>query len=66
VAAESCDVFLAVGTSLAVYPIAGTVPLAKRQGAAVVIVNGEATEMDDLADVVIRGSISEVLPQILG
>ena len=29
----------------------------------IVIVNAERTEMDDLADVVIRGSISEVLPQ---
>jgi NAD-dependent deacetylase len=64
-AAESCDLFLAVGTTLAVYPIAATVPLAKRSGAAVVIVNGDPTEMDDLADVVLHASISDVLPQIL-
>jgi NAD-dependent deacetylase len=65
VAAESCDLFLAVGTSLAVYPIAATVPLAKRHGAAVVIVNGEPTEMDELADVVVQASISDALPQIV-
>jgi NAD-dependent deacetylase len=65
-AAESCDLFLAVGTSLAVYPIAGALPLAKRHGATVIIVNGEPTEMDELADVVLRASISEVLPQIVG
>ncbi|HEX7094338.1 MAG TPA: NAD-dependent deacylase [Acidimicrobiales bacterium] len=64
-AAESCDVFLAIGTTLAVYPVAGTVPLAKRAGARVVIVNGSPTEMDDLADVVVRGPISEVLPAII-
>jgi NAD-dependent deacetylase len=65
-AAKECDVFLAVGTSLAVYPIAGAVPVAKRHGAAVVIVNGESTEMDGLADVVVNASISEALPQIVG
>jgi NAD-dependent deacetylase len=64
-AAESCDVFLAVGTSLAVYPIANAVPIAKRHGAAVIIVNGEPTEMDELADVVVNASISDALPQIV-
>ena len=53
-------------STLAVYPVAGVVPLAKRAGARVVIVNAEPTEMDDLADVVLRGSISEVLPAIVG
>ena len=37
-----------------------------RQGATVVIVNGGPTEMDDLADVRLDGSISEVLPAIVG
>ncbi len=64
-AAESCDLMLAVGTTLGVFPIANVVPLAKRQGAAVVIVNGSPTEMDDLADLVVRGSISEVLPSMI-
>jgi NAD-dependent deacetylase len=64
-AAEECDVILAIGTTLAVYPIAAMIPIAKEGGARVVIINGEATEMDELADAVLRGSISEILPQIL-
>jgi NAD-dependent deacetylase len=65
IAAESCDLMLAVGTTLGVYPIAGVVPIAKDRGARVVIVNGEPTEMDFLADIVLRGSISDILPRIL-
>ena len=66
IAAENCDLMLAVGTTLAVYPIAAVVPAAKSAGARVVIVNAEPTEMDHLADMVLRRSISEVLPQICG
>lgn len=65
-AALSCDLLLAVGSSLAVYPAAGLVPLAKQQGARVVIVNAEPTPYDDIADAVLRGSISAVLPAIVG
>ncbi len=65
-AAENCDLLLAVGTTLAVYPIANVVPVAKRAGAAVVIVNGSPTEMDELGDVVVRASLSHVLPTICG
>jgi NAD-dependent protein deacetylase/lipoamidase len=61
-AASGCDVLLAVGSTLAVYPAAGLVPTAVRHGAVVIIVNGEPTEMDALADVVVNGPISEVLP----
>jgi NAD-dependent deacetylase len=64
-AAERCDLMLAIGTTLAVYPIAAMVPIAKEGGARVVIVNGEATEMDEIADAVLRGSISEILPRLL-
>ncbi len=66
VAARTCDLLLAVGSTLSVYPIANVVPVAKATGARVVIVNGSATEMDGLADVLVRGSISEILPAILG
>ena len=66
IAAENCDLMLAVGTTLAVYPIAAVVPAAKSAGARIVIVNAEPTEMDYLADMVLRRSISEVLPQICG
>jgi len=64
-AARACDLLLAVGTTLAVYPIAGVVPVAKRAGARVVIVNAEPTEMDELADAVLRGSISDILPRLV-
>ncbi|MBX3025996.1 Sir2 family NAD-dependent protein deacetylase [bacterium] len=65
-AASECDLMLAVGSTLSVYPIAGVVPVAKRAGARVVIVNAEPTEMDDIADAVLRGSISEILPRLVG
>ena len=64
-AAEECDLLLAVGTTLAVYPIASMVPIAKEGGAKIVIVNGEATEMDAIADALLRGSISDILPALL-
>ncbi len=64
-AAQTCDLMLAVGTTLAVYPIAEVVPVASRAGARVVIVNGSPTEMDDLADVVVRGPIGEILPRLV-
>ncbi len=64
-AAQSCDLMLAVGSTLAVYPIAEVVPVAKQAGARVVIVNGSPTEMDDLADAVVRGPIGEILPKLV-
>jgi NAD-dependent deacetylase len=64
-AAAACDLMLAVGSTLSVYPIAGVVPVAKRAGARVVIVNAEPTEMDDIADAVLRGSISDILPRLV-
>ena len=65
-AARECDLMLAVGSTLAVYPAAGVVPVARKEGARIVIVNGDPTEMDDLAHAVLRGSISEILPRIVG
>ena len=65
-AARRCDLLLVVGSTLGVYPVAAMVPMAVRHGAAVVVVNGSPTEMDHLADVVVRGSISQVLPTVLG
>jgi NAD-dependent deacetylase len=64
-AARACELMLAVGTTLGVYPVANVVPVAKHHGARIVILNAEPTEMDDLADVVLRGSISEVLPELV-
>ena len=64
--AGEADLLLAIGSTLQVYPVAGAVPLAKRAGAKVVIVNAEPTGMDDLADAVLRGPIGEILPAICG
>ncbi|CAN5781218.1 NAD-dependent protein deacetylase [soil metagenome] len=61
-----CDLLLAVGSTLSVFPAANCVPVAKSAGALVVIVNGQATAMDELADAVLVGSISELLEQIVG
>jgi NAD-dependent deacetylase len=63
-AAEEADVLLAVGTSLKVYPVKNMIPRAKAAGAAIVIVNGEPTAMDHLADHVLTGSVSEILPRL--
>lgn len=61
----SCDLFLAIGSSLVVWPAAGFPLLAKRNGAALVIVNREPTEFDDLADLVVRHDIGTVFAQFL-
>jgi NAD-dependent deacetylase len=63
-AAAEADLLLSVGTSLQVYPVAGAVPLAKRAGARVVIVNAEPTPFDEIADAVFNDSISGVLPAL--
>lgn len=59
-----CDLLIAVGSTLSVYPVAACVPLARRGGAQVVIVNGGPTEMDGVADLVLRGPISDLLPAL--
>ncbi|MGI9604866.1 MAG: SIR2 family NAD-dependent protein deacylase [Acidimicrobiales bacterium] len=65
-AADAADLLLAVGSSLTVNPIASIVPRAKRNGAALVIVNGESTPFDPIADAIVQGGISDVLPRIIG
>ena len=57
--------FLAVGTSLKVYPAAGLVEIAARRGARIVVVNAEPTPYDDLADLVVREPIGTALPRLL-
>ncbi len=64
-AAQTCDLLLAIGSTLGVYPIAAVVPVAKECGARVVIINGEPTVMDNLADRVLRGPIAELLTEVL-
>lgn len=63
-AATEAEVFIAIGTSLQVYPVAGMVPLASNGGARIVIVNAQPTPFDEIADAVISAPIGEVLPLI--
>jgi NAD-dependent deacetylase len=56
-----CDLFLAIGSSLVVWPAAGFPMLAKRNGAQLVILNREPTEFDEMADLVIHDDIGTVL-----
>jgi NAD-dependent deacetylase len=56
-----CDLFLAIGSSLVVWPAAGFPLMAKRNGARLVIINREATEFDEIADLVVREDIGAVL-----
>ncbi len=63
-AAREAEVFLAIGSTLQVYPVAGAVPLAKSAGARLVILNAEPTGFDTDADVVIRERIGDVLPSL--
>jgi NAD-dependent protein deacetylase/lipoamidase len=65
-AALEADLFLAIGTSLAVYPINETVRIAKDAGARIVIVNAQPTPFDGVADAVLHEQIGAVLPYIVG
>lgn len=59
--AASCDLFLAIGSSLVVWPAAGFPLRAKQNGARLVILNREPTDFDDIADLVVHDEIGEVL-----
>jgi NAD-dependent deacetylase len=62
---RSCDLFLAIGSSLVVWPAAGMPLLAKRTGARLAILNREPTEFDAIADLVIRDDIGSVLESFI-
>ena len=64
-AAETCDLLLAVGSSLVVEPAASIPRIAKQAGARLVIVNREPTPLDGIADAVVRGEIGAVLPELV-
>jgi NAD-dependent deacetylase len=65
-AARRCEVFLAVGSSLVVYPAAMLPALAKQAGAKLIILNRTPTPLDDMADLVVRDEIGKVLPLLVG
>ena len=58
---EKCDLFLAIGSSLVVWPAAGFPLAAKRNGARLVIINRDATEFDEIADLVLHHDIGATL-----
>jgi NAD-dependent deacetylase len=62
--ALEADLFLVLGSSLVVFPAAALPVLAKRSGAQLVIVNRQATELDDLADLVVRSEIGPLLDKV--
>jgi NAD-dependent deacetylase len=63
-AADECDLLLAVGSSLSVFPAANVVPRARHAGARVVIANLEPTKMDRLADALLLGPLADTLPAL--
>jgi NAD-dependent deacetylase len=63
--ARRCDLLLAIGSTLSVYPVAGVVPVARDCGARIVIINAGPSAMDELADAVLRGGIGELLPALV-
>lgn len=60
----ACDLFIAIGSSLQVYPAAGFPIIAKRNGATLAILNREPTELDEIADIVIHAEIGATLAPI--
>lgn len=64
--AQHCDLFIAIGSSLVVWPAAGFPLMAKNCGARLVIINREPTDQDDIADLVIPHDIGETLGSFIG
>ena len=58
---STCDLFVAIGSSLVVWPAAGFPLHAKRNGAKLVIINREPTDFDEIADLVVHHDIGEAL-----
>ena len=64
--ADACDLFLAIGSSLVVYPAAGFPEYAKRRGARLAIVNREPTPLDSMADLALHREIGPTLGAVVG
>ena len=63
---KSCDLFIAIGSSLVVYPAAGFPAVAKQNGSRLVILNREPTDLDYLADLVLNLEIGPTLGAVTG
>ena len=64
-AAQDCDLFVAIGSSLTVQPAAGLCEVAVAAGARFVVINAEPTPYDGLADAVLRDPIGDILPALV-
>jgi NAD-dependent deacetylase len=64
-AAQKADVFMAIGTSVTVYPAAGLVAVARESGARIAVLNPDPTPADEFAEWVLRGPAGQILPRLL-
>jgi NAD-dependent deacetylase len=64
-AARNCDLFLALGTTLTVFPVAALPGKALESGARLVIANAEPTPYDPQAEAVLRGNLADLLPRLV-
>jgi NAD-dependent deacetylase len=63
-AARDCDLMLVIGTSGLVHPAAGLPQIARRSGAAVVVVNPAESDLDEIANTVVRATAAVALPRL--
>ena len=64
-ASKICDLFLVLGSSLVVYPAAQLPQIAKNNSSKLVIINIDTTPLDNIADIVIHGSVTKILPALI-
>lgn len=60
------DLMLVIGSSLTIYPAAFLPQIAKNSGAKIILINLEGTNRDAVADIVLKGRATEVIPKIIG
>ena len=64
-AALACDLFIVIGSSLVVYPAAGFPQVAKQNGARLIVINNEPTDLDILCDIVLHQQIGPTLSAVV-
>ena len=64
-ATDNADLFITIGSSLVVFPAAGFPVVAKEQGARLVILNRDPTDLDPLADLVLNTEIGPTLERVV-
>jgi NAD-dependent deacetylase len=62
---KNTDLMLVIGTSLSIYPPAYLPQLAKNNGAKIILVNLEGSNRDNVADVILKGRATEIIPKIV-